>query len=241
LEQSRALLEKEGVHLAAISYDSVETLRDFAEKYHVEFPLLSDRDSAAIRAFGILNNNIAAGLRAHGVPHPVEYLVSGDGVVVRKYFVPNYQHRVTGSDIALREFGAVAKDAPAVTLQSGAVTIAIGLSTDKAFAGQELGYFARFRIESGWHIYDSSSVVFDDASVASQTFRLPPATESLHSGSFQGIGELLLKFPLATGPLKLRGRVHFQQCGESVCEPPESLTFELTVTLGTFVVATPTK
>ena len=44
-------------------------------------------DSAVIRRFGIFNTNIAPGLRAHGVPHPVDYLVAPDGIVIRKYFV----------------------------------------------------------------------------------------------------------------------------------------------------------
>ena len=32
-----------------------------------------------------------------GVPHPVDYVVAPDGMLIRKYFVPNYQHRVTAS------------------------------------------------------------------------------------------------------------------------------------------------
>ena len=81
----------------------------FAEKHGIGFPLLSDRDSAVIRRFGIFNNNIAPGLRAHGVPHPVEYLVGSGRHVDPKYFVANYQHRVTASSVVLREFGGLAR------------------------------------------------------------------------------------------------------------------------------------
>ena len=66
------MLEKNGVRIAAVSYDSQEILRGFADKHGIGFPLLSDHDSAVIRRFGIFNTNIAPGLRAHGVPHPVE-------------------------------------------------------------------------------------------------------------------------------------------------------------------------
>ena len=65
------MIEKSGFGIAAVSYDSQETLRQFAEKYRIRIPLLSDRDSAVIRSFGILNTNIEPSLRAHGVPHPV--------------------------------------------------------------------------------------------------------------------------------------------------------------------------
>jgi hypothetical protein len=225
------VLEKEGLRIAAISYDSEETLRHFAEKHAIRFPLLSDRDSAVISSFGIFNTNIAPGLRARGVPHPVEYLVAPDGVVIRKYFVPNYQHRVTASAVILREFGVAAGDAPKVTLQSGAVTVEIGLSNAKAFAGQELSFFAKFTLEPGWHVYPDTLVIFDDPKVIRQSFEF--------GETFQGTGTLLLKFPLDAGPITLSGQVRFQQCSDTVCEPPETIPFELPLTLETFLVATP--
>lgn len=147
------MLEKNGVRIAAVSYDSQEILRGFADKHGVGFPLLSDHDSTVIRRFGIFNTNIAAGLRAHGVPHPVEYLVAPDGKLIRKYFVDNYQHRVTASAVVLHEFGVVGEQAPMITLHSGALTLEIGLSSPSAFAGQEIGLFANFKLEPGWHVY----------------------------------------------------------------------------------------
>jgi AhpC/TSA family len=255
LEQSRAALEKRGVRIAAVSYDSQEILQTFAQQYKIGFPLLSDRDSAVIRSFGILNTNIAPELRAHGVPHPVQYLVAPDGTIIRKYFVPNYQHRVAASEIALKEFGTAGENAPVVTLQSGALTVQIGLSAPKAFAGQEIGFFAKFVLASGWHIYGASlpanytptSITFDGAKIARQSFELPPAalmrfaeleeTLPVYSGTFQGTGSLLLKYPLEDGPVVLPGRVRLQQCGDTTCEPPETLPFELPLTLEPFMVA----
>lgn len=255
MEQSRALLEQHGLRLAAVSYDSPDVLRAFAEKYGIGFPLLSDRDSAVIRRFGIFNSNMAPELRAHGVPHPVEYLVAPNGTVVRKYFVPNYQHRVTGSAVALKEFGAAAPGAPAVTLRSGAITVAVGLASATAFAGQEIAFFAKFAVEPGWHVYGSSvaapyiptAVTFDDPKVVHQSFQLPPAesirfaalneTLPVLSGSFQGIGSVLLKFPLDAGPITLAGRIRFQPCSDAVCDPPETIPFQLPLTLEPFLVA----
>lgn len=259
MEQSRSIVEREGVRIAAVSYDSQETLQRFAEKYHIKIPLLSDRDSAVIRSFGILNTNIAPGLRAHGVPHPVEYLIAPDGVVVRKYFVPNYQHRVAASAVILREFGVAADGAPTVTLRSGALTIEIGLSAAKAFAGQQIGFFAKFTLQPGWHVYGSplpqaytaASVAFEDPKIIRQSFELPSAapmrlaaleeTIPAYTGSFRGSGSLLLKFPLEEGKTVLSGQVRYQQCSDTVCEAPETLPFELPLTLDPFVVARPHK
>jgi hypothetical protein len=259
LEQSRPIVEREGVRIAAISYDPKETLERFAEKYRIRFPLLSDRDSAVIRSFGILNTNIAPGLRAHGVPHPVEYLVAPDGVVIRKYFVPNYQHRVTASAIILREFGVATDGTPVVTLRSGALTVEVGLSAAKAFAGQEISFFAKFTLQPGWHVYGAptsqayttTSVLFDGPKIIRQSFELPsPApmriaalgeTVPVYSGSFQGLGSLLMKFPLDAGKTILSGQVRFQQCSDTICEAPETLPFELPLTLEPFMVATRAK
>lgn len=259
MEQSRPLIEREGVRIAAVSYDSQETLQRFAEKYRIRIPLLSDRDSAVIRSFGILNTNIAPGLRAHGVPHPVEYLIAPDGLVIRKYFVPNYQHRVTASAVVLREFGVAADGAPTVALRSGAFTIELGLSALKAFAGQEIGFFAKFTLQPGWHVYGSplpqaytpTSVAFEDPKIIRQSFELPPAapmqfaalgeTIPVYTGSFRGSGSLLLKFPLEEGHTVLSGQVRFQQCSDTVCEAPQTLPFELPLTLDPFVVARPHK
>jgi peroxiredoxin len=105
LEESRVSLEKNGVRIAAVSYDSQEVLSAFVHKHAIGYPLLSDHGSEVIRSFGIFNSNMAPELRSYGVPHPVEYLISTDGVLVKKYFVPNYQHRVAASSVALEQFG----------------------------------------------------------------------------------------------------------------------------------------
>jgi hypothetical protein len=192
-----------------------------------------------IRRFGILNTNIAQGLRAHGAPHPVEYLVAPDGKLIRKYFVENYQHRVTASAVVLHEFGVVGEQAPMITLQNGALTLEIGLSSPTAFAGQEIGFLAKFKLEPGWHIYGTplpdhytaTSITFDDPEVILQSFELPAPrpmeitalgeTLPVYGGSFQGRGSLLLKFPIAAGKTVLSGQLRFQQCSDTICEAPD--------------------
>ncbi len=249
------MLEKNGVRIAAVSYDSQEILAAFAQKYSIGFPLLSDKGSQTIRKFGIFNFNMAPDLRSYGVPHPVEYLVTPDGTVVKKYFVENYQHRVTGSAVALREFGTVESDAPTVTLASGALAVRIGFPSAQAFAGQEVGFFAHFALQPGWHIYGmplpagytTTSVTFESPAIVSQKLELPSAqmldipalgeTLPVYSGSFRGVGTLLLKFPLPDGRLVLPGRLAFQQCSDTVCEPPEAMPFELALTLQPFIIS----
>lgn len=70
-----------GWPLVGISYDSPETLTEFATRQDLSFPLLSDTDSAMITAFGLLNDQYQPGSRAYGIPHPAIVFVSKDGVV----------------------------------------------------------------------------------------------------------------------------------------------------------------
>ena len=256
LEQSRTMFEKSGVQIAAISFDSHEVLAAFAQEYSIRFPLLSDTRSAVIRKFGIFNYNVTPDMkRNYGIPHPVEYLVAPDGTVVKKYFVANYQHRVAGSAVALREFGALASDAPMVTLESGALAVQIGFPSPKVFAAQEVSFFADFALQPGWHIYGTplpaaytvTSIVFEDPSVSQCQLELPPPgmleipalkeTLPVYGGSFRAIGTLLLKYPLPEGRLVLKGRLAFQQCSETVCERPQTMPFELAVQVEPFVIS----
>lgn len=261
LEQSRTMLEKNGVHIAAISFDSQEILAAFAREHSIRFPLMSDEGSVVIRKFGIFNQNVAPDMkRNYGIPHPVEYLVAPDGTVVKKYFVPNYQHRVAGSAIALREFGTVETGAPMVTLQSGAVVVQIGFPSRRIFAAQEIGFFANFALHPGWHIYGMSlpgaplpgaytatSIVFEDPNVirshlelpVPETLELPALNEVLpvYSGSFRALGTLLLKYLVPEGKLALKGRLALQQCSETVCEPPQAIPFEFGLHVEPFVIS----
>jgi peroxiredoxin len=256
LEQSRPMLEKHGLQIAAISFDSPEILAKFTREYSIGFPLLSDKGSAVIREFGIFNYNMSPDLkRNYGIPHPVEYLVDPDGTVVKKYFVPNYQHRVAASAIAMREFGVVESNAPVVTLESGALAVQIGFPSARIYAAQQVGFFANFALQPGWHIYGTplpetytaTSIVFEDPNVircqlelpVPETLELPALKETLpvYSGSFRAIGTLLLKYPLPEGRLVLKGRLAFQQCSDTVCEPPQTIPFELAVHVEPFVIS----
>jgi hypothetical protein len=247
------MLGKHGIRIAAISYDSQDVLKGFADKHGIGFPLLYDRDSAVIRCFGIFNSNIAPDLRAYGVPHPVEYLVAPDGIVVRKYFVANYQHRVTASSVVLQEFGDLGQGGAVTTLQSGALTVEVRLSCAKAFAGQEIGYSARFKLEPGWNVYGkplldaytATSITFDDPKIIRQSLVFPQAhpmestalgeTLPAYSDSFQALGSLLLEFPIDAGEAVLSGELRFQQCSDTVCDPPQTIPSEVPLTIEQFM------
>src|SRR5262249_11693293 len=58
LQGRRQSLTEQGIGLAAVSYDPVPVLSEFAARRGIQFPLLSDPGSATIRTYGIFNTAI---------------------------------------------------------------------------------------------------------------------------------------------------------------------------------------
>jgi len=68
-----------GVHLAAISVDSVETNHGHARKMGFTFPLLSDADASVIRRYDVLHRG--AGPKNNDIARPAEFYVDANGTV----------------------------------------------------------------------------------------------------------------------------------------------------------------
>ena len=92
LEKSRASLTKNGYSLVAVSFDSAASLKAFAGERGIHFPLLSDPGSQIIRSFGLLDESVAPGSPAYGVPVHGALLVDETGVVRSRFFDGNLGH-----------------------------------------------------------------------------------------------------------------------------------------------------
>ena len=67
LQKDLKSLQEKRIRLVAISYDSVEVLREFGKRQKIGFALLSDPESKTIDAYGIRNQEMK-GKRIDGVP-----------------------------------------------------------------------------------------------------------------------------------------------------------------------------
>ncbi len=85
LQKDRQQIEKAGIQVVAVSYDSPEVLREFSIAKRVDFPLLSDESSQAIDAYHVRNDDVRQ-KRFEGVPHPGTFLIGPDGKVKAKLF-----------------------------------------------------------------------------------------------------------------------------------------------------------
>ena len=96
-------LQRQGVGLAAVSYDPIAVLADFSTRRAVTFPLLSDPGSLTIKQYGIFNTTIPeTNAQAYGIPFPGTFLVNAHGVVTSRFFEPAYQERNTVGSILAR-------------------------------------------------------------------------------------------------------------------------------------------
>ena len=146
MEQSRDALKKRGLGLAAISYDSVATLKFFSDRKSIRFPLLSDESSSVIRAFGVLNEQVPKSSEVYGIPHPVTYVIDAKGVVQSRNSEEDYRQRYTVGN--LLELRTGISETPAKHLkitQSATDTIVHG--------GQRFKIRLDIELPPGSHVY----------------------------------------------------------------------------------------
>jgi peroxiredoxin len=97
LEKNLPAIQATGIQLIAISYDSPATNATAAAKLGLTFPLLSDRGSKVIDAYGIRNHEATG--RADGIPHPVLFLLDQKGVIRVKLMRDGFRERPESSEI----------------------------------------------------------------------------------------------------------------------------------------------
>lgn len=85
--------EAMGISVVAMTYDSVELLKDVQLDQDIDFTLLRDENIKHVNALGIRNTDHEPGSRAYGIPYPGIFLVSPDGIIRYKFAEERYQDR----------------------------------------------------------------------------------------------------------------------------------------------------
>jgi hypothetical protein len=234
--------------------------------------MLSDAGSKVIRAFGILNTNVPEDHKMmYGMPFPGDYLLTPDGIVRDKRFLPSYEYRPSATALALRNADGAATNS--VEIDTGALSATVTLSADRCFPGQELGTALRIRLRPGWHIYGKplpsnyrpTELIFEGPIIGEQSIELPAAkpmllkaldeTLPVYEGEVRAIGRLGIKWSppmpakfmepfgktIPPGPYKIAGTLRFQPCSDTVCEAPRAVRFELPLELEAGVPPAPRK
>lgn len=169
-------LSRSGIGVAAISYDSQEILANFAEERGITFPLLSDGDSAVIKAYGILNTVAveAAGPRKDdpglladvqkfvavsgmfpevvGTPFPGTFMLDTDGRVESRFFEEFYRERNTTANVMLK-LGIDLSPVAAIEGSSDQLDFTAYPSNDTVTAGSRFSIVVKVEPKPGMHVY----------------------------------------------------------------------------------------
>ena len=141
-------IRRQGLGLIAVSYDSTETLKQFAASRSLTFPLISDPGSAIIRRYGLLNETVDAKSRTYGIPHPGTFIVDRKGVVVSRFFEDAYQERFTTGAI----LGGIG-GAPAIKATTAHLSMTASISDTEAAPGERLSLVADVTPARTMHVY----------------------------------------------------------------------------------------
>ena len=246
--------KSKGLNVAAVSYDASAVLKQFAERVGITFPLLSDTDSKAIRAFGILNDTLPPDHRRYGVPFPGYYVVDENGVVQSKHFEENYQERVTAANILVREFdgsGEVQGEADTSHLR-----MSWSASNREVLGGHRIALVLNVEMKPKMHVYAPTVTGYlpvewqiapsDGWQAAppdfpeSELLHLPAIDEivPVYEGRFRVVRDLKIGSrnqiqPLVSedGTITVEGTFHYQACDDKVCYLPQQVPLKWTFDL----------
>jgi hypothetical protein len=243
---------QQGLGLIAISYDSPETLKRFADSRGIRFPLISDAGSAIIRRFGILNDQHEPGSRSYGIPHPGTFVVDRKGLVTARFFEEAYQERYTaGAMLAAR---GTTSDSAAITAETPHLSMTASISDSAVAPGERISIVFNVTPRPSMHVYAPGNhdyrvvrVVLDPQPwlrshetpyPAPEIYHFTPLDErvEVYAKPFRLVHDVtILATPevqklLATMPsLTIAGALEYQACDDRVCYNPARVPFSFTV------------
>lgn len=245
LQQNLDRIRASGLGVAAVSYDPVAVLKNFADRKNITYPLLSDKDSKIIRAFGILNEQVPAGTPFAGIPYPGTYIVDRDGRVLSKYFEEDYTQRYMTSEILVRQFGAAA-GAAHTTSETKHLTVSCAASADVLRPGQRIALTLDIDMKANMHVYAPGvqgyipiewSIKQSPSYTAhavdfpkSKILRLEAIDETVpvFDQHFRLVRDVTIG-KVKPGPLVIEGSLKYQACDDRLCYVPQAVPLKWTL------------
>jgi hypothetical protein len=248
LEGAFDRLTDAGLGVVAISYDSVAILQSFSKRHGgIRYTMLSDPKSKIIDAFGIRNTEHAEGSMGYGIPYPGTYIVDTHGIVIEKYFAPDYRERFTADTILLKTFGVgggtrIEADLPQFKLAAYPVENII-------HRGNRIVLVADIELPPRMHLYAAGSdyrpvdlKIRDNQSLVQGRLVINPEPEILYldvidervpvyHGTVRVERELTLSPEFTEPTIEIASVLTYQTCDDEICYVPAEfpMTFELEV------------
>jgi len=236
--------------LAAISYDRVAVLKNFADRKHITYLLLSDSDSKITRTFGILNETVPTDSMAHGIPYPGTNVVDTSGKVVAKFFENDFKERIPTLEILDQVGGALGSTQ--ATVEAKQLRLTSSASTNVVHPNQRVALFLDIDLLPKMHVYAPGvqsyiAIEWKMTETAGKTYPVRyPAPEKLHLEViketvpvYRGhvrlaedvvIGQEAQVKPRLNehGEMVLEGSLRYQACDDHECYIPETVPLKWT-------------
>ena len=254
LQRNLDAIRRGGLGLAAISYDAPDVLRAFADKYGIQYPLLSDAGSATIGRYGILN--AAATGAAAGIPHPGTFVVDSKGRVVARFFEAAYQERYTAATILAALERPDDSGRKTTSVRTPHVEIRTSASDEVVAPGERFGLVIDVAPKPTMRVYAPGQTGYIPVSLAlepdgdytAHPIAFPPAEDYLfaplnervkvYGKPFRLVQELTVSLSrelreraAAGATLTIRGTLRYQACDDKMCYVPAQAPLEWTVKL----------
>jgi AhpC/TSA family protein/cytochrome c biogenesis DsbD-like protein len=248
-------IQRDGLGLAAISYDPVSVLADFSQRRGITFPLLSDEGSRTIKEYGLLNTTVPETNKIlYGIPFPGTFFVDRDGVVTSRVFETAYQERDTISSLMVRLGGTI--DAPATKIAAPHLDLTTYTTDQTVAPGTHFSIVLDVKPGRRVHVYapgvtgyrpikltieaQPGLVVRDAQYPKPVDYYFKPLNEHVQvfSSPFRVIQDVAIDASRESEAMlkerasfTVRGTLDYQACDDKVCFTPQSVPLSWTLSL----------
>ena len=248
LQAAKTRFEAQGIKLAAISYDSPEILKDFADRHKIDFPLLADPKSEIISNFHVLNAE-AKGM-TKGMAYPGYFYIEPSGIIREKYFETNYVNRFTANNIVGKLFPELAEEV-GQNIEAPHLRLTAAQSDSAVAPGSRVTLAAEIELPPGVHVYSPGvkgykpiQLVLEQHSGIENSDAIYPNPQVLYleaiqervpvfEGEFRITQDVIVKPSEARDvarslvgvqkTISITGELKYQACDKATCYPPTSV------------------
>ena len=248
LQNAKQRFEKQGIKLAAISYDSPAILKDFAVRHKIEFPLLPDPDSRIIRNFNVLNEE-AKGMNK-GMAHPGFFYIDAGGVIREKYFEVKYTDRFTPNNVMGKLFPELTREV-SQNVEAPRLRLTLAQSDRSVTSGNRVTLSAEIELPPDVHVYAPGVTGYKPIQLvlhpsggmeiapaiypSSKTLYLEAIKEHVpvFEGKFRITQDVTVTFSKVRDgfrslvssekTISIIGDLKYQACDQTICYPPTSV------------------
>jgi hypothetical protein len=232
--------------VAAISYDSVEILKSFADRRKIEFPMLADPNSETVRAYDVLNTEATGQYK--GMARPGYFFIDTKGIIREKFFETKYRQRFSGNNVVGKLFPELG-DEVTDNIQAPHLSLAVEQSDRTGFPGGRITLTAEVQLPPDVHVYSPGvqgykpiALVMDSTPGMeftpvnyphAKTLYLPAIKERVpvFEGKFRLTQDLKIssaaEFSNSLGTdgktFTLAGKLEYQACDSKICYLPASV------------------